>query len=384
MAAYSHVPKALFDADLDAIVLAHVKKLIPDPTGELARRFYQLPATLSDAFMMAPRLTFKIYGENSHLALMVQIFGLSTVEELLREGALEFILWRENIMTVQTPIDGLIPFAPGSLNNPENSDPEASNATGLLSASSLTDAQRKRLAALATEHTSVTNPEGAKRTWEFMVEAHKRGQLSQYGLPAEIPLSKATEEQKVVLGRQLQGMHQASELVDRELDLHEGSDTWDAVRQLAREVNSSPQVVLTADEVLKEDRAPSVGRLVSRKILQPRDVIKLRQTSEARAFREWLWTQPDPADDEGVLREYRRVIAGDRKNLKNKGWYRTLRVVSVGIVGSAAGTAIGGGIIGSAAGIGVALVDDFLQRIKAGRSPRRLSRMLGVLEDGKR
>jgi hypothetical protein len=97
MEPYSYLPKALFDVDLDAVTQAHVKNAVADPTGSLAVRLRQLPQSLSDALMFAPKLTFKVTGDNAPLAALVQSFGAAAVEELLRNEDIDFVLWRDNV-----------------------------------------------------------------------------------------------------------------------------------------------------------------------------------------------------------------------------------------------------------------------------------------------
>jgi hypothetical protein len=320
-----------------------------------------------------------VTGENIPLAALVQILGATVVEELLHDGDLEFILWRDYVATVQTPIEGLIPFVPGNFTNPENSDPEASTSKGLLSASSLNDAGRKRLTKLAMARTTITDANGAKQAWQALVDLHKRGDLESYGVPADIPLSEIRPEQKARLGLELASLHHAAELVERELDLHEAPQTWDALLLLARDVNSSPQVSRSASEILREENAPSVGELVAQKLITSREVLELRRSSEARAFREWLWTRPDPANHAAVLDEYRALIAKGRGGLDNKLWYRAIRVTAVTGASAFAEQAITGGsgvVAGAVAAFGLPLVDEVLKFVQERRSPRRLSGLL--------
>lgn len=379
MTHYSRVPKALFDVDLDTITLACFKGLVPDPNGEARGRLWRLPQTLSDMLMVVPRLSFKVTGENVPLAALVQILGAEVVEELLTDGDLEFILWRDYVAIVQTPIDGLIPFVPGNFTNPENSDPEASNARGLLSASSLDDAGRKRLTNLATARTTTTDANGAKQAWQALVDLHKRGDLESYGVPADRPLSEITPEQKARLGLELANLHHAAELVERELDLHEAPQTWNALLLLAREVNSSPQVPCTATELLSEENAPSVGDLVARKLITPREVLNLRRSPEARAFREWLWTRRDPANTSAVLEEYRALIFKERSGIENRLLYRAVRVTALSAVAAEAERAVtgtSGAAAGATVALGIGLIDEVAKYVRESRSPRRLSGLL--------
>jgi hypothetical protein len=384
MADYSRVPKAVFDADLDVIILSRYKHMVSDPDETLERRRLRLPETLTDALMMAPKLTVKVMGSNVALAVFVQIFGADVVEELLREKALEFILWRDYVGIIQTP--GPIPFVTGNFNSAEESDPEASNMAGLAGSVTLTEAQRKRLVSLATENTTTTARQRAEEAWQTLIDAHKRGGLAEMGIPPDLSLTMLTEPLKSNLGQQLAHLQHALEIIARELDLYESPDTWKGVLQLAREVTSSGQVVSAGESVLREDHAPSLGVLVARGALAPRVVMELRQAPAAKAFREWLWTRADPTDGDRVLDEYRRLIVKEREFGKVEKFYRAVRTVGIaigaGIVGAKIAAVIGGGLpIETATGAAASLTDLFLNNLKEGRSPRRLSRLLRDVRD---
>jgi hypothetical protein len=275
-----------------------------------------------------------------------------------------------------------IPFVGISPNMPEWSDPEASNVAGLARASSLSESQRRRLATIATERTSLTNPDKPVLVLRALEEAHKAGELDGYGFPAEVSFTTATDEQKNRLITDLGNLQLASELVDREIDLHESFGAWEAMLNLSAQVTSSSQVLHVAEALMREERVPSVGRLIARKVLSPRDAVRLRHTSEARAFREWLWTQPDPANAEAVLRGYRRVVARDRKDLNGKGWYRTLRVLGIEGVLTVVEPALALHSLGAtiAARAVLPIAAELWQLAKEKRSPRRLSRMLNEVE----
>jgi|HubBroStandDraft_6_1064221.scaffolds.fasta_scaffold52124_3 hypothetical protein len=383
MRSYSRVPAALLDVNLNAIAIANATTGVLAPSGHFAEDFDRLPETLSDALMLAPRLTFKVTGVNLPLAVLTMVFGASAVDELLREGDIEFILWREYVAMLGTPLEGAVPFIHGTFTSPEHSDPECSNVKGLAAVLSLSDSQRRRLAQLATERTTTTSPHGAEQAWRALLDAHRNGELAVYGVPAEVPLSTINMAQKSRIVYELVNLHHAAEMVERELDLRDAPETWNAMLLLAREVNSSPRVVSTGEAVLRQESVPSVGELVSRGTLTPSEVLTMRRSSAARAFRQWLWSRTDPADTKAVLEEYRQLIARDRKDLDGKWWYRAMRVVGLEIAGATIEQAIpaAGIAVKTAVQSSISLLDELLKLLKERRSPRRLSRMLHDVAD---
>lgn len=385
MTDFSRVPKAVFDADLDVVML-HLKRRIPDPGGSLERRAQQLPGYLADALLFAPKISLKVMGSNVALTLLIDLFGADVVEELLREKVLEFVLWRDYVALIEPFAQGRVPFVAGSFDQPVDADPEASNTAGLAHATQLDESQRKRILRLATENTSTTQRARAEGAWQALLDAHVRGDLASVGLPPSVPLSSVTQPLASGIVNELARVHHATEIIARELDLYESPATWQDMLRLASEVNSSRHAIQTGEVVLREDRAPSAGALFSANILTPSDILTLRRSSEAKAFREWLWTRPDPADSQRVIDEYRRVIVRDHKDLDRNAWYRWVRIAGVSITSSAAASKItavtgGGFAVDALTGFASGWADDFLQRVKSGRSPRRLSQRLRDLRD---
>jgi len=317
------------------------------------------------------------------------MYGVRGVEELLDDGSVRFILWRGFIggLEDQNLIkQGVLPIAPMTLNNSEHSDPEVSCLAGMKWAANFERRDRRRLAKLAAKKMDLTQENAPNDTWQALIEAHKHNVFAKSGLPADRPLSQTTPDEQRRLA--LLGGHllEAAVLVENELDLHESDGTWDAILQTAREVRSSGAVINTAEQILRMERVPSIRQLLlERKLTEP-DVLRLRRHPATAAFREWLWTRPDPSDANAVLEEYETLFSRANGSLTEnfKKFVRLVGLSAAGLVlGDMAGGAVGaiaGAALGTTANIAVgtslSYFDSLLGSVREGRSPRRFTSML--------
>jgi hypothetical protein len=150
----------------------------------------------AEALMVAPRVTFKVYGENVVLAVLARMFGAKGVEQLMDEGAVEFVLWRPivtQVMSEDLLAQGLSPLAYGNTNNPEHSDPHTSCIKGMNWSPQFDRKLRRSIARRAAKHMTTTPEEAPKQAVDELMAAYRDGRLSADGfLPCQdivVPLT---------------------------------------------------------------------------------------------------------------------------------------------------------------------------------------------------
>jgi hypothetical protein len=110
------------------------------------------------------------------------------------------------------------------------------------------------------------------------------------------------------------------------------------------------------------------------------EVVKLRSSPATAEFRDWLWSQPTPADAKAVSEAYLAAMKPGAK-LADKPWFKTMRVSTVSAATTAAGAGIGaavagvpGMIAGGVVSLAASLFDAFgLERLVRGKNPRRFA-----------
>ena len=88
--------------------------------------------SICEQLLIHDGLAFKVYGENIPLAILINTFGVKGVENLLEEGAIEFLLWNPGVTYAIDDIPGIYPLQSMSkFTSSVHSDPEASIKSGL-------------------------------------------------------------------------------------------------------------------------------------------------------------------------------------------------------------------------------------------------------------
>src|SRR5580704_9870290 len=107
------IPKSLFSKGLDDVATRWLKNTAPADERMIGRLVALEGLGAMEALVFAPRVSFKVYGENVVLALLTNALGVGAMEELLRAGDVEFILWRSFPVEWQKAVlqPGLRPLA---------------------------------------------------------------------------------------------------------------------------------------------------------------------------------------------------------------------------------------------------------------------------------
>jgi hypothetical protein len=152
------IPKSLFSKGLDDVATKWLKSTAPADERMIGRLVALEGLAAIEAMMFAPRISFKVYGENVVLAMLTNALGVDAMEELLRAGDVEFILWRSFPVHWDKEVlqPGLRPLAGLRLTDKAHSDPLESVELGLRGwGRDLSSDAVKRLAKVAADRTTV-------------------------------------------------------------------------------------------------------------------------------------------------------------------------------------------------------------------------------------
>lgn len=375
------LPRALFSTGFDHIATQwHKNPKAPDglpPAVKMALVLQTLRA--SEALIIAPKVSFKVYGENVVICYLIDTFGVAGVEQLLEEGAIEFILWRGEVLKWETPLAGVYPLAPFTATDPAHSDPQASIELGLKGWSGKPWPDVERIARLAAEHTILPARTVPDEAVKAVYAAYNAGTLAVDGFNPAVPLDNITPEQRTRLSILGSNVLEGLLLFENDYDLHEASESWEALVKVCSKFSSDNRVVETVEKILSLEGLPSIPMLIRKNIITWKDVVGIRSHPATEEFRRWLWSQPDPRDTKAVARAYTAAITG--KKLVDREWFKAARVTSMNVVQSIVGGGIGvaiagvpGMFMGGAAGLVMSLADTFgLERLMRGISPRRFA-----------
>lgn len=339
---------------------------------------------VAEGLLISPKLTLKVYGENVVLAHLITALGLKTVEQLLEEKALEFILWDQIVTFMDAPElleQGLHPLQSGVMHSGHNIYPLESAETGLKWAyPKLSRSERRRIARLAAKCTILPRKNISHEAVRLITRAYEGNDLAPLGFPADRPMHHLRGEQLRQLANLSEQALEVAALVDKSLDLYQDENTWNAYRQLFASIPSHGQVIKTAETVLSLERIPSIPSLLLGGIINFQDLPKIRNLKETQEFRQWLWSQDAVTDTEAVSQAYLAAMS-PRVNIKDQTWFKIARISVMGVLGSLAGLAVAGpagGVAGFAlstgGGVAVSLIDGLmLDQLGKNANPRKFS-----------
>ena len=376
-------PSGLFSTTLDEIATAwHKNPGAPDEAKRLMQQLLALESlVVAEGLLLAPKLSFKVYGENVVLCRLIDAFGEAGVQRLLEEDAIEFVLWRPLIAHWDKPLEGVFPIVAGKQTSAPHCDPEVSAKLGLEGWSKEPVKDIKGLVRLAAERTRVPEeslPHSAVAVLRSAIEA---GVFHEDGLDPTTPWHEIPKPKLHALTQLAEDMVEAAVVLKAGLDFREPQKSWESLLKTTAAFRSSGGLHETAEAILRLEALPNIPELILKRAVSFQDIVEIRNSEATKEFREWLWANPDPSDAKAVGEQY---LAAMKPNidLADKGWFKTARITTLTAITTAGGAALGGAVAGTpgviaggALSLAGSLIDAFgLERLfKSKRNPRRFA-----------
>lgn len=349
-------------------------------------RFFKLiyrdaMATVFERLMLFDRATFKVYGENIPLAILINAVSVKGVEQLLDEGALNFALWTPSVLTMVDNIHGLVPLVSGRTSSPVHSDPEQSIDLGL---GFLSDPPNKRqrdaIRRKARDRYAIPRDGIEHEVRELTLSAYRSDKLKSFGLDSRTSdIYNLNAAQKKVLGQCAEDLLEYEFAISQQLYI-DGESRFraiflDTAAKLARGKN-----IDAFAQIADLENFPNL-REVFANIDEPmRSLPRLRKSSNARKFRAWLNATTSKGELYDVTRAYVDAIA-NAKGFFETGKGRFTKTVAMAMLGAGAGSVAGpaGAALGGVAAkllepavdFGLDLLDEYLlSELARGWTPR--------------
>ena len=337
----------------------------------------QIRARVCEDLVFCSTLTVRTFGENVPLAMLCNWFGPGKVLDLLREGALEFVLWDATVTRIATTIPGMYPLQTGRLTSPIHSDPEVSAMAGLeYLRDSLPRRHKRRLIAAACDRTRCVSNSLVAESVEFAHKGFEEGLFAHLGLPGDRPITELENEEKQKLAGIAASCLNLAFVADNENDFHRQHDTWEVLdRRLSMIPSRSDEVTRAASEVLRLECFPSLYDLVRTGQLDVREIPQIRASADSRQFRKWLADAISDETSKDICQEYVATLSSEQR-IANRTWFRTVEVMLMGGLSVSPGaTQLSAFIV--AAGL-TALDHIIVDKLLSGWTPRRfIERQIG-------
>ncbi|WP_437782467.1 hypothetical protein [Sorangium sp. So ce1097] len=385
------LPKALYTTGWSEIVEHWHKNMQPKPPGTLETvRFAMALEGLrtAEALVISPAVCNHVYGENVVLCRLIDGFGIAGVEQLLEEGALQFLLWRPMILYHNKgQLDGakLDPLTSGNLNSQAHSDPQASVEMGLKGGwLDQPWPKLERLAKLAIERTHLPAQNVAHDAVAAVRQAYDSGGLRRHGFDPSRPRWELDDDKRARLSGIAEDIAKGVVLYDCEFDFHESGTSWEQLLRFRQIVQAPNAAAPAVNHCLALEGVPSIPALIRGGAVEMKEIAKLRNHPATQELRKWLWSQPDPRDAEAVARAWLSQMT--TTPMKDRKWFKAVRLTSFSVLGGVLGAVVGGPP-GMAAGMAIGtglnqalgMLDSYgLEKLLTRPGPRRFADLVRV------
>lgn len=233
-------------------------------------------ASMIDTLLVAPELAVKVTGPNFPLAMMAQCFGYEATTELLRTGAVKFILWTGTIMHDEQQPGS--PLAAMDLINDAFTYPAVSAQVALEAwCPALSRTETSKLSQLAQSVTVKIPPNIA-----FQVMTH----IETMRLRGEIQLGDLSRDEQ----RQLaQDLLEAAVIVSEGWDWGEYTSSWSLMMRACELVLAHDRFLEVTEEVFDVAGIPTPSSIFLDGRAAASDIVELRKKRETIDLRDWLW-----------------------------------------------------------------------------------------------
>jgi hypothetical protein len=387
-AAELRLPKALYTTGWSEIVQYWHKDTAQRPPGAL--RAVRIAMALeglrtAEALMVSPAVCNHVWGENVVLCRLIDGFGIAGVEQLLEEGALQFILWRPALnYALKAPLKGaqIDPLTPGNHDSPAHSDPQASVEMG-LKGGWLEQPWPKveRLAKLAIERTHLPAQNVPHDATDAVRAAYDSGALRRYGFDPSRPRWELDDGHRARLASIAEDIAKGVVLYDCEFDFHESGTSWEQLLRFG-DIVRAPSAATGVEYGLTLEGVPSIPSLIRNGEIKMTDIATLRSHPATQELRKWLWSQPDPRNSEAVARAWLSQMT--TTPLKDRSWFKAVRLTSFSLLGGVLGAVaggppglVGGTLVGTGLNQALGMLDSYgLDKLLTRPGPRRFAELV--------
>lgn len=184
----------IFNTDLNSFSRKYLFKsnrLTPYEELLFPLKYLQILASLFEQFLLFEKISFKVYGENAPLAILINELGIKQVEELIEEKKLEFVLWTTMVTYNVDEIKGVLPLQHGTLTSPVHSDPEESIRLGLNMLKKYPDRKIRRMIQQIFQNIyKIPDKYFSRDAAKLVINAYNSNKLEDIGMPNEKDIQK--------------------------------------------------------------------------------------------------------------------------------------------------------------------------------------------------
>lgn len=339
-------------------------------------------------FLLFDCISFNIIGVNRPLLFLIEELGIDKVEELLERKSIEFVtnipLIASNIgqeINGKHQFKGIQPLISGVFTSPANSDPEYQIDETLKLISGLNRDRKRTFKKIVLKQYKIPKSNYSSDARKLVLDAYKSNKLSSFGLEYNVEPENLEIEKRELLANLGYDVIETGILSQFKYKSKNNNKALLITKDSCDKLYNALQVSNNNSEILRIENIPDLQNLYKIKNYKLSDVFSLRETRDAKKYREWINEKTDELNDVSITKAYIDDIA------KQSGFFNTnkgklIRTISLftlscyigeqvgGIQGTIAGLGAGE-VFGKVADFGIDLIDEYiLDGLLRGWNPR--------------
>ncbi|MBU3155006.1 hypothetical protein [Clostridium estertheticum] len=375
----------IFDTTLNLFARKYLVKgnehLIKNPM-EFNGDYSKVINSISEQLLLHNGVAIKVYGENIPLVILINKFGLKGVEELIEQGAIEFMLWAPSITYLVDTNPGIMPLQSGYMNSKVHCDPESSIESGLKwMENPLPRRARRSLIRKVSKIYKMPEKKLSVDAVNIGYEGYNQNLFNELGLPKIKELLELNKDERAKLCDLTTQCLELSVIAKYKYSTNNSLEVAKLNKFEMLRLKDVNLIEELTNSIFEIERVPNFTEMIKTGVINIKDIPKLRNSRNATKFRDWIVESSENCDKEEIVKEYIDSIVNSKGFFEtNKGkLIKTLGVTAVtGIVGAAVAGPIGlaaGATVGRIAepliDVGLNLLDTYvLEGITRGWTPR--------------
>ncbi len=364
----------IFYPDLNTFCRTYFVSNRPVSTAEaalLGSRWEEQEAALFEQFMLFDKISFKVFGENILIPVLIRMLGLKGFEELIEQKAIGFTLWSSDVTYLVSEVLGIDPLQFLTHTSGPHVDPEASVMQGFrwMKEKPSFEVQQRLTRKILPLYRALPK-DLCKQAVNIVHSAYRSGTLQLLGLNTEQDIRNLPLGAKAELCKCAAELMEYSYLLGARMTSFSNPHYYALFNNSISKVQIKDALVRNFNSIASIEEIPDLRGLRSELGIPLSKLPKLRCKKSAVHFRAWLAKTSDLPSDISIIKEYIDAIADA------KGFFETKKgKLAKSIAMTAVGTGIGaliagaeGGAIGAtsaklfepAADLALDLLDEFL------------------------
>lgn len=321
-------------------------------------RYMMALAEIYEQLLLFDGVALKIYGENIPLAMLVNALGVSGVESLASDGALEFVLWTPVVTYNIDELPGIEPLQSGTLDSAPHCDPEKSIELGLGWLRDVPDRKTRRLLVRKLrDRYRIPSDALAHDVARMTLDSYKTGLLGSIGIPYGKPSMQLTKEERTKL------CGCATDVLVAAVISQFGYVTFGEFKPytlVSEAVTRTLRALKVRDDfcrILRLENVPDFRRFYAVRRPDFRAMLKVRKKPDAVRFRRWLYEVSENSNGSELTKAYLDAVA-DNAGFFDSRLGKLARTLSLCAVGAGVGSLVAG-LPGSLVGLSVGKLADY-------------------------